>query len=78
MHQGPITPTTVHLMPQGMVEKTVEITMETTMEITMESIVGTTSTVLLSLTQTRSPVEVALSVERKDTLLVSALPRMQL
>ena len=84
-HQSPTTTTTVHRLFQGTVETTMELTMGTilgaamgtTMEAIMEEM-GTTSTVLPSLSQARSLLEVVLSVERKDTLPVSALPRILL
>ena len=60
MHQDLVTPTTVHLMHQDQEETTLE----------------TISTVLQSLTQTRSQMEVALSVERKDISLVNAPTRL--
>ena len=64
MHQGltTTTTTTVLLMHRSLEE----------MEM------GTISTMLQSLTRTRSQVEVILSVGRKDTLLVSALARILL
>ena len=84
-HQSPTTTTIVHRLFQGTMEATMEVTMETilgaamgtTMEATMEEM-GTTSTMLPSLSQARSLLEFALSVERKDTLPESALPRILL